>query len=397
MQRVLIPVLALACVGGCSVAAFPDTQPVAAGNTAFGLELYGKLREKDGNLICSPYSASAALAMTAAGAKGDTAAQMAQVLHLPDGPDKAAGPFGALTQQVAAANGKGCQLRIANSLFGQQNLGWDNKFLELTKSSFAAGLQPVDFSKPEEARKTINQWVEQQTQEKIKDLMPPSAVTPDTRLVLVNAVYFKGDWAAKFSPKMTAEGDFHTADGKAVKAPLMHQTGRFRLAGDDSMQALELPYQGDRLSMVVLLPRKADGLAEAEKGLTGAGLTGWLEKLKHESEVRVTLPKFKVTSDFDLIPPLKALGMTKPFGGEADFSGMASGEKLMITAVVQKAFVEVNEEGTEAAAATGVSVSRGAIGSSMPEFKADHPFLFVIRDNQTGTVLFIGRVTNPAA
>jgi serpin B len=394
MRRILIPALALAA-GGCAVGAFEGPRSVAPGNTAFGLELYSKLREKDGNLICSPYSASAALAMTSAGARGETAAEMARVLHLPGDRDQAHPAFGALSRELAAADGAGSRLAIANSLWGQQGVPWARDFLDLAKSSYGAGLREVDFEHdPETARKTINEWVERQTQDKIKELFAPRTLTSDTRLALVNAVYFKGDWASKFPARMTLEGDFRTAGGP-VKAPMMNQTGKFRLYEDSNVQALELPYRGDRLSMVVVLPRQADGLAGVEQGLTPGQLDGWLGGLKAVPLVRVALPKFKITSSFDLIPPLEALGMEAPFGPRADFSGMASSEKLFISVVVQKAFVEVNEEGTEAAAATGVALSRSASGPRPVVFNADHPFLFLIRDNQTGTVLFLGRVVNP--
>jgi serpin B len=394
MRRFLIPALALAVAGGCGLAAGEDAQAVAEGNTAFALDLYGKLRAKEGNLVYSPYSASAALAMTAAGARGETEQEMVKVLHLPADRAQAQQGFGQLSKALAAAAGPGCRLEIANSLWGQKGVAWQADFQHLTKSVYGAGLREVDFADGETARKAINEWVEQQTQDKIKELFAAGTLSPDTVFALVDAVYFKGDWLHKFPKGMTKDGDFHPGQGAAVKVPMMRQTEKFRLYGDKQFQALEMPYQGNRLSMVVLLPREADGLAALEQALTPAHLEDWLDRLRNDVKVIVTLPRFKVTSSYDLIPPLKSLGMNRAFGG-ADFSGMASGERMALSAVVQKAFVEVNEEGTEAAAATGVVGARSAEPDRPAEFTADHPFLFLIRDNRTGTVLFMGRVTDP--
>jgi serpin B len=249
----------------------------------------------------------------------------------------------------------------------------------------------------EQARKVINAWVEKQTKDKIKDLLQPGVLDVDTRLVLTNAIYFKGLWAQKFKKSATKEEPFHTAGGGSVKAPLMHQTGDFKYLDGGDFQALEMPYRGQGLSMVVLLPKKADGLAALEAKLTGPNLAAWLGKLRKQ-EVEVALPRFKMTRALALNATLEALGMRKAFiPGGADFSGMAgsAGRRLFIQAVVHQAFVDVNEEGTEAAAATAVAVGADSEPPPPPVFRADHPFVFLVRDNRSGSVLFLGRLANP--
>jgi serpin B len=333
--------------------------------------------------------------MTYAGAHGDTAEEMAKALHFTLAPDDLHRAEAALlTGLNGAGKSRGYQLNIANALWGQQGYGFKDDFLRLTKTNYGAGLRQVDFIRDTEgARQTINAWVEKETRDKIKDLLPKGVLDDLTRLVLTNAIYFKGDWASQFKKDLTRDGEFQTGLDK-VKAPLMHQTARFKYLDADGLQALELPYAGKELSMVVLLPKKADGLAELEKTLSADKVAGWLGKLR-EQEVVVTLPKFKTTCDYSLSGPLAALGMKKAFQPTADFSGM-NGRKddLYITAIVHKAFVDVNEEGTEAAGATGVVVGVRSV-PVRAEFRADHPFVFLIRDTRNDSVLFLGRIVNP--
>jgi len=370
---------------------------VVQGNTQFALELYGQLRSKEGNLFCSPFSISTALAMTSAGARGDTLAQMEKVLHLPD--QKRLHP--ALAALLKQANGsgsakkRGYQLSTANALWGQKGYPFLADFLKLNKKYYGAGLRHVDFSGGTETdRKTINAWVQKQTQDKIKDLLKRGVLTSDTRLVLTNAIYFKGDWASQFKKDRTRPEPFHLAAGKTVKVPLMHQKQTFGYHDGGSFQALEMPYVGKDLSMVVLLPKKVDGLADLEKSLTPANLGRWLKGLRSK-EVQVALPRFKMTSAFQLKETLSSLGMPLAFSRRADFSGINGGkEPLFISAVVHKAFVDVNEQGTEAAAATGVVVGTTSARVT-PEFRADRPFVFLIRDKRSDSVLFLGRVVNP--
>jgi serpin B len=374
-----------------------DARAAVKGNTEFALGLYDKLRTQDGNLFLSPYSVSTALAMTYEGARGETADEMARALHFTSDRERLRAAFAALLAQTRPGKKQDYELSVANALWGQRGFGFLPDFLNHTRESYGAGLREVDFvGDTEQARRTINAWVEKETRDKIKDLLQPGVLDADTRLVLTNAIYFKGLWAQQFKKSATKEETFHTSGGGSAKAPLMHQTGDFKYADGGDFQALELPYRGKDLSMVVLLPKKADGLPALEAKLTASSLHEWLGKLRKQ-EVHVTLPRFKMTREFGLKPALKALGMRQAFvPGGADFTGMAGseGRKLFIQAVVHKAFVDVNEEGTEAAAATGV-VFKTTAARITPVFRADHPFVFLIRDNRTGTVLFLGRLTNP--
>jgi serpin B len=380
-------------------AAPEDTAAVVKGNNAFAFDLYAQLKTKDGNLFFSPYSISGALAMTSAGARGPTLDETEKTLHYPP-QDKLHPAFQALT---AGINGdpnvkRGYQLSTANALWGQKGYGFKPEFIKLTKDHYGAGLSEVDFAKEEAARKTINDWVEKETHDKIKDLIKPGMLTVDTRLVLTNAIYFKGDWVSQFKKDRTKEEPFFLAGGKEVKAKLMHQTGTFNYADMQTFQALELPYVGKELSMIVLLPKKADGLAEMEKELNADKLNAVLARMRGVEGVDVTLPRFKTTAEFDLGGTLRDLGMKRAFlPTGADFSGMGGREgDLFIGFVVHKAFVDVNEEGTEAAAATAVGIhTTSSVPPPKPVFRADHPFVYLIRDNKTGSVLFLGRLADP--
>ncbi|HKI33811.1 MAG TPA: serpin family protein [Gemmataceae bacterium] len=371
-----------------------DVAAVVKGNNEFAFDLYGQLREKEGNRFFSPYSISTALAMTHVGARGDTATEMAKALHFTLPPDKLNPAFAELIKQVNGEGRKrGYQLSVANALWGQSDLGFKEDFLKLTRDNYGAGLNEVNFAgATEAARKQINAWVEKQTHDKIKELFKPDILNPGTRLVLTNAIYFKGDWNSPFKKDLTRDESFDVGDGK-IKAPMMHQTAQLKYLDAGTLQVLEMPYAGKELSMVVLLPKKVAGLGDLEKSLTAEKLAGWLGKVR-EAAIIVSLPKFKTTSEFELKDQLSALGMKKAFGPGADFSGISSTE-LQITAVVHKAFIDVNEEGTEAAAATGVAVGDKGGPPSLQEFRADHPFLFLIRDTRTDNVLFLGRIVNP--
>ncbi len=376
----------------------PDSQVVVRGNSRFALDLYAKLKAQQGNLFFSPYSISTALGMTYAGARGDTAAQMAKVLHFELPQERLHPGFAALINDLNAAGKKGdYQLSIANALWGQKSCGFLKEFLDLTRSRYGAGLNEVDFKKATEtARKTINAWVEKQTRDKIKNLIKPGVLNALTKLVLTNAIYFKGNWTLKFEEQQTREEPFTLANGSKLDVAMMHQTAEFRYTQGDDFQALELPYAGERLSMMVLLPVKFDGLAAFEKRLTTENLARWLSTLRHQ-EVVVAIPKFKMTWEFRLDRVLKSMGMAGAFSQGADFSGMTGRKDLFISAVLHKAFVDVNEEGTEAAAATGVLMElKAAIPVRPPPvFRADRPFVFLIRDVRSGSILFIGRVADP--
>ena len=364
------------------------------GNNAFALDLYAKLKKREGNLFFSPYSISTALAMTYAGARGSTEKQMADVLHFELDRERLHPAFRGLIDRLNAQGKEGAyQLSVANALWGQKGYGFLKKFLDLTEANYGAGLKEVDFVKAAEAvRKTINAWVEKQTQEKIKNLIKRGILDADTCLVLTNAIYFKGNWASRFNNRYTKDSPFTIAPGKRVEVPMMFRSGKFKFLEQDTFYMLELPYVDDELSMVVLLPKEIDGLGELQNSLSTGNLKAWLRNLRKQ-EVRVYLPRFKTTSEFMLAEVLKFMGMTDAFSGRADFSGMTGRKGLSISAVIHKAFVEVNEEGTEAAAATAVVMKRG--GPRGRVFRADHPFIFLIRDNRSGSILFLGRLLNP--
>jgi serpin B len=362
-------------------------------NTAFALDLYQQLRSEPGNLFFSPYSVSTALAMTYAGARGQTEKQMAKALHFAQPQEKLHPAFAELHSGLnAAQKSNAVQLFVANSLWPAKGLALKRDFLGLMEKHYATRLTPLDFGQTETARQTINRWVEDQTRDKIKELIKPDILSPLTVLVLANAIYFKGDWATPFKPEQTRDLPFHLSKKEKVNVPMMFEK-QLRCASyaDAEVQMVELPYKGDRFSMVLLLPRQVDGLAELERGLAAPKLKKWLDGLRNESSLEVWLPKFKVTSEFGLADKLNALGMVDAFGDAADFTGMFEKRGPRISAVVHKAFVEVNEQGTEAAAATAVVVFTSA---RLP-FRADHPFLFLIRDKSTDCVLFLGRIVNP--
>ena len=378
----------------------PDRTAAVDGNNAFAVDLYGHLRAQNGNLFFSPESISTALAMTSAGARGDTAAEMARTLHFSLPPARLHPAMGALLADLNAAHAS-YQLRVANAIWAQQGEHFLPDFLKIADSGYGAGFNQVDFENATEAaRQTINRWVEQKTEDKIKDLIGPGVLDHRTKLVLTNAIYFKGAWQSPFSKSATQEDDFHVSPSQAVKAPLMHRQGTYNYFNGGSFQALEIPYKDWDLSMIVLLPSGIAGLPALEQSITAAALQDWLGRLRPAHEVILTLPRFKMTQQFSLSGTLAAMGMSTAFNKEtADFTGMTEKRGLYLSAVIHKAFVDVNEEGTEAAAATGVVGGRAmAIQRPQPPivFRADHPFLFLIRERKSGGILFMGRVTEPA-
>jgi serpin B len=394
-----------------------DEEIVSGGNNAFALELYAKLRERKGNLFFSPYSISTALAMTYAGARGETEAQMARVLYFPTRtsgvgykPNKEqseAGPawdqerfhstFGAIIKDLNARGEKGgYELSVANALWCQKGYGFLKKFVELIKTKYGGGFNEVDFvTTAESARQTINSWVEKETRNKIKNLIPKGMLNRLTRLVLTNAIYFKGNWARQFKEENTRDAPFTLAGGEKVDVAMMNQTAEFNYMEAEDFQGLELPYVDDELSMIILLPKEIDGLGRLEETLTSKNLSDWLAKLS-KRKVIVSIPKFKMTWEFLVGGVLKSMGMKDAFSEKADFSGINGKRDLFISAVIHKAYVDVNEEGTEAAAATAVVVGVTSVRpEKIPVFRADHPFIFLIRDNCSGSILFIGRVMKP--
>jgi len=396
---------ALAALGGLAAVALrgwsnepDDGEETVRGDTRFALDLYGQLKGTEGNLFLSPYSISSALAMTYVGARGNTAEEMAKTLRFTLPHERLHPAYGQRLRAYTDAGAKRpYQLHIANALWGQAGMEWRKPFIETTATHYQSGLREVNFSgATEQARKTINEWVEQQTKDKIKDLIKPGLLNALTRMVLTNAIYFKGNWVLQFDKKRTADGAFFINDLKQVNAKLMTQKGKFNYMQNELLQAVEMPYAGKELSMVVLLPRKRTGLAEVESKLSMERLNEWTGKLQPARDLTVTLPKFTFTAEFELSRALQSLGMQEAFSGKADLSGMAGNPgDLRISKVIHKAFVDVNEEGTEAAAATAVVVEAKAVPVELV-FRADHPFLFLIREVKTGAIMFMGRMSDPS-
>jgi serpin B len=373
------------------------------GNSAFAFELYQALKGKEGNIFYSPYSISLALAMTYAGARGETAQQMAATLQFMLEQDRLHPAFNWLDAELASRgegaqgkNGEGFKLNVVNAIWGQKDYEFLPACLDVLAENYGAGLRILDFvTEAEKSRLAINQWVSDQTQGRIKDLIPPGAIDELTRLVLTNAIYFNAAWKYPFDQKVTADGTFYLLDSGQVTVPMMSQTESFGYSEGEGYQAVELPYDGDELSMVILLP--ASGNFQAfEQGLQAQKVSDIIGGLQSK-QVHLTMPKFEFDSEFSLRDTLTGMGMPDAFSGDADFSGMIGTRELFISDVVHKAFVSVDEAGTEAAAATAVIMPGSASPEPPAEVTIDHPFIFLIRDIETGAILFIGRVLNPGA
>ena len=385
----------LAAASLLSAPAQDDVRTVAKGANEFAFRLFSQIAQKDGNSFFSPYSISSALAMTYAGARERTAEQMAGVLSFSLPQDRL---YPALSELMARFNAKdkAYQLYVANALWAQAGYPFAPAYMRTVTKHFDAALKEVDYiddAKREQARQTINAWTEKLTADKIKKLIKPGILDESTRLVLTNAIYFKGDWALQFKKADTLEMPFAVSKTERANVPMMRQTAEFGYAETGSVQVLEMKYAGGDLSMVVLLPAAASSVEKLLEALPRE-LDGWLAALSPE-RVDVYLPRFKLEQEFLLNDALIGLGMVDAFSEQdADFSGMATGGGLRISKVIHKAFVDVNEEGTEAAAATAVVMVTKSIMPA-PVFKADHPFLFLIRDVRTGTILFMGRMSKP--
>lgn len=381
-----------------------DTGVVVRGHNAFSWDVYGALATQAGdeNVFFSPFSLTSALGMTMAGANGGTEGEMRSVLHVEG--DEAAwhGALGALTRDLNGDFDRGYTLYVANQLFGQTDYPWEEPFLGICEADYGAPLQEWDFiSDPEGGRALVNDWVEDHTEGRIVDLLPPGSVTDGTRLVLANAIYFLADWKTAFDPEDTSDGYFTRLDGTQVTVPMMHMSLEdveehgIESGWADGVQLLRLPYQDDEVSMVLVIPQEGDGLPDVEAGLDQAQFDTWLAALG-PSEANIAMPRLEMKYEKELSSTLSSLGMPVAFTDGADFSGIAIPPEdgvLKITGVFHQAFVSVDEAGTEAAAATGVVVGN----DSAPEpIFADRPFLFVVQDDLTGAILFVGRVTDPS-
>jgi serpin B len=382
-----------------------DLRAVVGSNTAFALDLYQQLRGSSGNLFYSPFSLSEALAMTFAGARGVTATQMATAMHFDLPPARLHPAFDALDLALASrgngalgADGQGFRLNLASALWGQSGFHFEAPFLDTLARSYGATVHVANFEGDSAgARGLINDWIAGRTGDRIQDLLPPGSLTGQTRLVLTNAVYFNAAWKTKFDPAATHRADFTRRDGSRVAVDTMAATQKLPYGEGVDHAAVMLPYDGGELSMALILPPK--GRIEAfEAALTPARLTAILDGMTRHT-VSITMPRFEITSSFSLADQLGQLGMPVPFTDAADFSGISRESSLKLSAVVHKAFVDVSEAGTEAAAATAVTMVGYSLEIPTPPpavIHLDHPFLLVIRDDATGTILFLGRVEDPS-
>ena len=381
-----------------------DLEKLADGNTEFALDLYHRLESGEGNLFYSPYSISSALAMTYAGAEGQTADEMAAVFHFLLEEDRLHPTFNALDQyleglaeqEIPEDMGEAFQLNIANAIWGLKDFHFESDFLDTLATNYGAGLRLLDYIQaPEESRVTINDWVSDETKERIQDLIPQGAIDSDTRLVLSNAIYFKATWLEPFEESLTEDGIFYGLDGSEINTPMMSlgSDASFPYYHGEGFQAVELPYVGGQVSMLVLVPDQGE-FSGFEESLNAEKLDQIISNLAYQP-MYLNFPKFEFETEISLVNILAEMGMTSAFSDGADFSGMTGNKDLFISDVFHKAFVSVDEEGTEAAAATAVLMELTSAPENPLRLEIDRPFLFLIRDHQTNSVLFMGRVVEP--
>ena len=377
-----------------------EERQVVKANNAFAYDLYGKYKSEEGNIFFSPYSIETALAMTYEGAIGKTAEEMLAVLHFPGDENIRRTGFQGIYNGINKEN-KSYKLSTANALWAQKDYSLRADYFSTTDKYYGGKVTNLDFvSDTENSRQTINRWVEEQTNNKIKDLIPTGGVNAMTRLVLTNAIYFKGNWLIQFNKNNTKERDFRVSPERTVKAKMMNLAGEkavFNYGETEKLQILELPYDRRELSMIILLPRD-DDIRSLEQHLKDESLAS-LKNSMEERQIDVFLPGFKFETKYYMAKTLSEMGMPTAFSGDADFSGMTGKKDLSISEVIHQAYVEVNEEGTEAAAATAVIMKLSAVMDppKIPVFNADHPFIFMIQEKASGNILFMGRVSDPTA
>ncbi len=373
---------------------------LASSNNRFALELFREVQKDGENLFFSPYSISSALAMTYAGADGTTEKEMQELLHFPPNTESFHEHYKAFMDSLPARDGKeGIRLNIANALWAQDDYEFRKEFLETVRKYHQAPVKQKNFKDPaarERARQDINRWVEDKTDEKIRNLIGQGVLTELTRLVLTNAIYFNGNWKESFSEKTTREAPFKLPGNREVMADFMHKSMHLPYMENQELQMIGLPYKGGGASMYILLPGQVNGLPDLTGDIDHEKLDRWIDSMQTEY-VRVFLPKFSNTSSFSLKKVLKDMGMKTAFETDADFSLMTGENDLLIDEVLHKAYVDVNEKGTEAAAATAVVMAlKSALPGEPVEFRADHPFVYLIRENHTGAILFAGQLADPS-
>ncbi len=409
-----LAIIAIFCIFSCGCTTTEEVQPssedigaIVEANNRFAFDLFSTLsddeRNEGKNIFFSPYSISTALALTYEGAEGETADEISTVLHFPEDKSILREGYRGLIADINSGD-PAFTLSTANALWAEQTYTFLPEYISHAEDYYAAEVENMDFiTAPEESRQTINAWVEDKTQDRIKDLIPAGTIDPLTRLVITNAIYFKGTWVLQFDENLTTEAEFTNANGETVTVDMMQRTDEdaiYNYTETDSLQILKMPYEHEEtksLSMLVILP-KSNNIHVAEEILGNGELSDAVEGMKEE-QVEIYFPKFSLECEYSLPETLSAMGMPTAFGPDADFSGMDGTHNLFISDVIHKAFVEINEEGTEAAAATAVVMKLTAVMDEepIPVFRADHPFVFMITDDENGNVLFIGRVADPTA
>ena len=403
MRKIIVMVIVLSCLWG-NVGQAADEQAVrqlVENNTNFALALYKAIAgEQRGNLFLSPYSISSALAMTYAGARGETEKQMAKTLRLSQDQATVHPAFAEIASKIAEISASGnVEIMTANALWLQQNFQVLDAYLATIRAQYRGQLFPVNFvEEAEAARQQINAWIEEQTQQKIQELLPAGSISNLTRCVLTNAIYFKGKWANAFDPAATSAQPFWVSLDQEISVPTMHLQAPMKYVQIENMQIVELPYAGKDISLLLAISKARDGIGFLERHLAWDVLASWRRDIAMQ-DVELFLPKFSVTSQFGLAQTLQQMGMSNAFSDRADFSGIEASKTLSIADVMHKAFIDVNEEGTEAAGATGVVIGVTSVQEPrpVPVVRADHPFFFLIQEKTTGSILFMGRVANPMA
>ena len=395
--------LAILSICFCAAVSYCQTpqeiRDLAKSNNAFAAKFYASLaKDNPGrNIFFSPYSISTAFSILYAGASSDTARQIAETFSFSTDTEKLASSFSELQKNLNTYNQQQVALfSVANAVWIRDDFKLNPQYSDLIKKSYETELSTSDFKEPEAVRTKINEWVSEKTAKNISELFAKGDLNGTPELVLANAVYFKGRWRNAFNKNSTRAGKFSVSSSTLVNVRMMHQKKNFSYSEKDNVQVIELPYSNGELSMLVILPKDAGGLATLEQGLTIEKINRFSQNL-WDKEVSLNFPKFKISYRINLKDSLKKEGVLDAFGPKADFSLMAEGKSLFITNALHKAFAEVDEEGTEAAASTAVQMSLTAKREIIPEFNADRPFLFIIRENQYGSILFMGRITDPSS
>ncbi len=367
------------------------------GNSMFALELYNQLQTDKENVFFSPFSISSSLAMTYAGSAGETEAEMKEVMSYKNNTESFHGEFKSILNNFKKKGEDNVKISVAQSVWTQKGYNFETPFLATVRANYLSPVKKADFVETknrEAALKQINDWVAKQTSNKINNLLPKEALTDATKLVLISAIHFSGSWEKPFKKTSTKKLDFKLSSKKVEKMSFMVGVSNANYFENDLVQVVEIPYKGDA-TMIIFLPKEEDGFSDLQEQFTYENYTTWTSNYT-KSRTSLTIPKFKIENDFDLEKPLKKMGMKTAFGKKADFSKMTGDEELFINKIIHKAYIEIDEDGTEAAAATAVVMDRKSTSNERPKaFRADHPFIFMIKENTTNTILFVGHFVQP--